>query len=334
MPVTSVGDMAMQFISMRNGGAIKSELSDLAESLSSGKVTDITATLLGETARFAGIDYSLKQLDAYDQVSRETSLMLGTIQTALTQVDDLRGQTSSQLLSINSSSTSVQVTEAARQGAQTFDAMIRTLNTRLADRSLLGGAEVESSALATADAMLADIQIALGGATTSVAIGAVIDTWFDDPAGGFATMGYLGDTGPAPERRVSDNKVFSIDVRASDPGIRDVLKSAAFAAVVHDTPGLAVIVQSELLQEAGLRLLSASSRLIGTQTQIGFIQEGVERTTTENTAQRTSLNIARNDLISADPFDTASRLQSVQLQLETHYSVTARMSRLSLLDYI
>jgi flagellar hook-associated protein 3 FlgL len=52
------------------------------------------------------------------------------------------------------------------------------------------------------------------------------------------------------------------------------------------------------------------------------------------TAQETGLQMAINDLVSADPFDTATRLQSVQLQLETHYSVVGRLSQLSLLRYI
>jgi len=38
--------------------------------------------------------------------------------------------------------------------------------------------------------------------------------------------------------------------------------------------------------------------------------------------------------VNADPFETASTLQAVQLQLETHYAMTARLSRLSLAEYL
>ncbi|MFU8825328.1 MAG: hypothetical protein ACNA7N_13905, partial [Yoonia sp.] len=57
-------------------------------------------------------------------------------------------------------------------------------------------------------------------------------------------------------------------------------------------------------------------------------------TVPEMSAQETGFRMAVNDLISADPFDTATRLQSVQLQLETHYTVVGRMSQLSLLRFI
>ncbi len=334
MPVVSVGDMAQQFISMRSGGAIKSELSHLAESLSTGQVTDITRHLNGETTRFAGINHSLSQLDAYGQAANEAQQGLTGMQTVLGRVDNLRAETSAQLLLVGGTSTSAQIDEAARAARGTFDTMVNALNTRVADRSLMGGADVTSAPLAAADDMIADLQTAIGGATDQASITAAINTWFDDPAGGFATMGYQGDTGPAPEKRVSEDKSLTIDARADDPAIRDTLKAAAFAALAHELSGLDTNTKSSLLREAGTGLFAAASGLVGLQSRVGDMQASVEQTTTGINAQRTTLEIAKNDLISADPFDTASKLQSVQLQLETHYSVTARLSQLSLLGYI
>lgn len=334
MPVISVGDMAQQFVAMRNSGAIKTELSQLAESMSSGQVTDITQTLSGNTERLSGITYSLVQLEAYQQTITETTQTLEGMQTVLERVDTLRADTAEQLLLVHGDSTISQVDEAARAARGTFATMVNALNTQIADRSLFAGADVESSALADPEDMLADIQTAIGGATTSAAITAAITTWFDDPLGGFATMGYLGDTDTVIERRVSDTKTVALDARADDPAIRETLKTAAIAAMANDLSGLDQATKITLLEEAGRGLYTASSELIGVSTRIGSVEGEVALSETEMNAQQTSLGIAKNNLISADPFDTASRLQSVQLQLETHYSVTARMSELSLLRYI
>lgn len=334
MPVVSVGDMAQQFTSMRNSGTIKSELSRLAESLSTGQVTDVSATLGGQTTQLSGINYSLGQNDGYSQIARETGMQLSTMQIMLEKVDAERRQTSADLLILNNVSTPQQVDVAATAARGAFDSMVISLNTRLADRSLLGGVETETAVLASADDMLADLQAAIGGATTTAAIGAAIDFWFDDPAGGYATMGYLGDTGALAEKRLSADRVFEIDARADDAGIRDVLKGAAFAAMASDLPAIDQQTKSELLQASGLRLLASGDGLVAMQSRIGFVEARIEQTTVELTAQRTALGMAKNDLISADPFETASRLSAVQLQLETHYSVTARLSQLSLLGYI
>ncbi len=334
MPVTYVGDLAQHFITTRNGSAIKSELSMLAESLSTGQVTDVVQHLGGKTAQYSGINHSLAQLNSYAATARETAQSLATMQTMLGQIQAEGDATSNQLLLLSNSSSETQVTEAARAARPTFDTMVSLLNGRVADRALFGGAQVDAVPLASADDMITSIQLAIGGATTQAAISAAIDTWFDDPAGGFAMMGYQGDTGPAVQKRLSENTTLAIDARADDPAIKASLKSAALAAITHEMSGLDVGTRSALLQEAGIGLFAATSGLVAVQARVGFVEESVARTQTETAAQTTALEIAKNDHISADPFDTASRLQAMQLQLETHYAVTARLSQLSLLSYM
>ena len=53
-----------------------------------------------------------------------------------------------------------------------------------------------------------------------------------------------------------------------------------------------------------------------------------------NGAETTSLQIARNGITAVDPYETASRLEATRQQLETLYTLTARISRLSLVDFL
>lgn len=334
MPIVSVGDMSQQFISMRNGGAIKTELSRLAESLSSGRVDDVTKVLGGDTSRLSGINYSLTQLDGYIEAAKETSQTLTRMQEVLARVDTLRSEASTEFLLINDESTQTQIDNSARAGARNFGVLVTTLNTQVADRALLGGAAVTGPPLAAADVMLADLRTAIGGATDFAAIDTAITAWFDDPAGGFATIAYLGDTGNVVEKRISDTKTVPIEARADNAAIRETLKGAAYAALADNLPGLDRQTKSALLQQAGTGLFAAADGLVSVQSQIGSVEAEVEQSLTEMNAQTSALQIAKNDIVQADPFETASRLQSVQLQLETHYSVTARLSDLSLLRYI
>ena len=334
MPVNSVGDMAQHFMSMRNGSGIKSDLARLSESMSSGRVSDITRHLGGETARLSGINHSLTQLSSYAQAGRETEQTLATMQTVLNQVGALRETTGGQLLLVSNNSSEDQVNEAARASSSTFGTMVNLLNTRVGDRAIFGGAEVAMTTLAKADTMVADIQAAIGGATSQAAISAIVSDWFDSPTGGFSTMGYAGDTGPELQKRVSANTSLVLDARADDPAIRTVLKFAAMAAIVDEMPSLPPATRTGLLQEAGAGFLGSASALVAVQARIGFGEATVSQEMAEMSAQGAALEIAKNNLISADPFDTASRLQSVQIQLETHYAVTARLSQLSLLRYM
>ena len=188
MPIVSTGDMAQNFISMRQTGAIKSSLADLSESLSTGRVTDVTRALEGETTRLSGINHSLAQIDGYLQSNLEAEQELSSLQNVLSRVDQLRGDGAADLLLLNEASTAGQITSAATAARVIFEDIVSVLNTRLADRALMAGTAVDQNPLADADTMLADIQAAIGGATDPATINAAISTWFDDPAVGFATV--------------------------------------------------------------------------------------------------------------------------------------------------
>ncbi|EBA13855.1 flagellar hook-associated protein FlgL family protein [Roseobacter sp. CCS2] len=326
--------MARQFTSLRDGSAIKSELFELAESLSSGKVADLTKSLNGDTARFSGVQYSLTQLDGYLQVASETEQTLGNIQIILNKVDNTRARTVESLLLVNESSTTAQVDEAARASQSSFEEMVTALNTRIADRALMSGNSVNTTPLVAADDMLAGLQTAIGASLDPATIIATVDTWFNDPAGGFAATGYQGDTGGPIERRVTEDQSIRIDARADDPAVKQVLQGAALAALADMLPGLDRAAKVDLLTNAASQLYGSASSLVAVQARVGFAENSVARAQTETGAQQTTLRQVANDLSLADPFETASRLQAQQTQLETFFSLTARLSQLSLLRFI
>jgi flagellar hook-associated protein 3 FlgL len=297
-------------------------------------VADLTKALDGDTARFSGIRYSLSQLDSYNQVATETQQTLANIQTVLSKVDGSRSAAAERLLLVNDSSSVTQINEAASSSRGTFEEIVLALNTRTADRALMGGNGVNVAPLASAETMLADIETTIGGAVDQATISATVDAWFNDPAGGFFTSGYQGDAAAPAERRVSESRTIEIDARADDPAIRQVLQGAALAALANDLPGLDQETRSGMLQEAASQLYGSASDLVAVQARIGFTEASVGRALAETNAQQNALQQAQNDLSLADPFETATRLQATQLQLETFFSVTARMSQLSLLRFI
>lgn len=334
MQVTRVGDMAQQYLSQRATSAIKSDLLRLSNSLSSGRVADVARHLNGETARYTGITHQLAQIEGYRLVGRETGQMLDGIQKVVSRVDAARSQLADQVLLVSDSSTSAQVDEAARLAEGTFHTIVSALNTRLADRALLSGREVDATPLISADAMLGQLRTAIGADRTAAGIDAVVAAWFDDPLGGFASLAYQGDTGAMLRRQVSPDQQIDIAARADDPAIKATLKAVALAAVTADLPGLGSDAKLRLVEASGGLLFGAASQIVGMQSRIGSAQATLGETQAELTAQETGLRMAVNDLRSADPFDTATQLKSVELQLETHFSVIGRLSQLNLLRFI
>ena len=80
--------------------------------------------------------------------------------------------------------------------------------------------------------------------------------------------------------------------------------------------------------------MQAQTPLTELRAGLGSLQGRIEETATRNSAERTSTQLARLGLVGIDPYETASKLEDVQLQLQTIYTVTVRSSRLSLTEFL
>ena len=335
MSATMIGDSVQHFLSLRQSHGIKTRLNTLSDELSTGRIADLSAHLKGDVTPLALLDRDLSMLDTYDKSGRQLAHFLAEKQIVLSAIDTDQSALAARQIAVTASSSLVELTSVETAGRAGFDRLVGMLNTRLGDRSLFAGAAVDSAALAAPDVMMAGLLAEIGGATDSATITAAIDAWFDDPAGGFATMGYRGDRGDPVSQRIGPSDTLTLEGRADEPALRDTLKAAAFAAVSDALSGvLDPATRAALVATGGDRTLAATDGLRQVAARIGEDEQRVEEVTTRQSAHRTTIALARNAMVQADPFDTATFLQNVQQQLELHYTVTARLSRLSLANFL
>ena len=335
MPFSTIGDMRQHFLTSRANLSLKTDLQTLVQELTSGEKSDLTAHLGASQTKLNGIDRQLEMLSSFTQSNTDTGQLLSTMQLALDGVDDQRATSSAALLAVTAASSSSQVENAGAISLASFRTTVQTLNTRFGDRSMFGGNDLSSNPMGDPDDILDALRVAVGGLTSTTDIEAAIDTWFDTPAGGFETTGYLGDDTGVIVRSIDANQSVSVDVRADDQTLRDTLKALAKGALAADSNlTLSLDTRRSLQQTAGVDLLSTASPIANLQARLGHAEQQVEQASVRISAQQSSYGIARNDLVSADPYETATRLQAVQQQLETQYTLTARLSRLSLTEYL
>ena len=96
-------------------------------------------------------------------------------------------------------------------------------------------------------------------------------------------------------------------------------------------------VKSALNNETGLAGLDIT--VITTKgdvrlTGVVSSQAQIDAAATRNTAEASALNIARAGIVTADPYDAATRLEDLQTRLQSLYLITSRLSRLSLTEYL
>ncbi|MFV0491500.1 MAG: flagellin [Pseudorhodobacter sp.] len=334
MTQISIGDMAQAFLLRQQMTALKQASQTAATEVASGRTTDISRHRGGDIGPIVAIETTLQRLEGFRQATSETAQRAAQMQSTLDTIRDLVGELPMQLLSFETMASPESRNAITTQARDRFDSVVRALNTAPAGKTLFAGVETEGPALTDADSILDMLETAIttAGATDAADIISVIDGWFGDPAG-FSTLGYLGGAGTtavpiSPEDRVE------LGTTAADPALRDTLKSLATAALLERGIASDTTIADTIAHHAGEGLLQGNANRIELAARIGLAEGRIEQAINRNKAETTALQISLNDMLSVDPYDAAARLKETQSQLENLYAVTARISRLRLVDFL
>ena len=334
MSSTSIGDLSHGFLTRQRNAVLKTQMARLTKELSTGRSADVTRQLSGSLGRLADVEHRHQMATAIKTATDEAALFTASMQSALdltkTQLEDVGAaaalaQTSPGPILRNSAS------EMAK-GA--LDSIVSALNTAVAGRALFAGTDVSGAALEGSETLIAAARAAVSGATDVATFPAALDLFFD-AGGGFETAIYQGGTDDLAPFQLGDGQSVQLSLRADAPAFRDVFKQLLTIRLADDlSVTMSETSRNTLLTQAGASLLTDVDDVVRIQADLGYAQERIERASVRAAAELTSLDYARNELISVDPFDTASELENVQFQLETLYTVTARSSRLNLLNFL
>ncbi len=335
MGLTTIGDMAQHMMLRRQTTSVKSDLDRLANELGSGMKSDVARYVQGDFSMLAGVERQLTVLDGYSTAAVDARIFTETAQAVLGQVHTLSGDLGADLLSATQSGLAATVDSVANSAANDFDAIVNALNGRASNRTLFGGTSTGGAALISPNDMMTQLSAAVAGALTISDIVAAVDDYFMTPGGGFETNAYLGNQNDLAPFRLGDTETAHFNIRADDTEMREVMRDTALGALVNDAGlNLDAIEKKQLMQIAGERLLTGQDSLIRVQADLGFNQERIETAETNISAQRSSLQMTQNEFLTVDSADVAGKLQAVQVQLEMVYTITARLSQLSLANYL
>ncbi|PKP67363.1 MAG: hypothetical protein CVT83_08610 [Alphaproteobacteria bacterium HGW-Alphaproteobacteria-5] len=228
------------------------------------------------------------------------------------------------------------VATTSADARQKFAAVIGALNTNTAGRYGFAGAGSDSQPLASPEAFLAALATAIAPETTVSGVVSAVEAWFDAPVGGggYLDTVYGGGAALAPFR-IAGGETAELGVTAADPEVRDLLVGLSLASLVSDGAFAGdASARAGLTRAAGEKVMHAAGSATALAARVGSVEARIEDVATRNTAETASLEIARAGMTAADPYDTATALQAVQAQIETLYTLTARLANLKLTDYL
>ncbi|UWQ32718.1 flagellar biosynthesis protein FlgL [Leisingera sp. M527] len=334
MILNSYGDMAQHLFLRSRNAELQQNITTLSEEFATGKSSNLTERLGGDFTYLADLENSLNRLDSYMVANGEVQLFATTTQGSLdkiqSQVQAMRDDTLALLPSMD-------VENAEQFGSQAkkrLSSAISLLNTSVGGRTIFAGTATDTTPLNDTGTLMSSILTEVSGLTTSNDIIQAVKDWFDDPAG-FDTVMYSGSTTSLQPVTVGEGEQVTLGIRADDDNLKHALQSYVITALA-DEPSLGLTdgVKIDLVRQASSELTDSVDKLIQLQADVGFIEGQLEAVNTRNEASKTSLSIVKNNLVSADPYETYTRLEEAQTQLEGLYTITSRSSQLSLLNYL
>lgn len=334
MTVSSMGDLAMAFALRQRNSEIKTDIQQLNQELASGITADISQHLGGSYTRLTSVERDLRVLGGYSIAISEAENYADMVQIRLSQVADLSTDFMGKLITSHASNGTGAQEVMSVEARLHFSTVIDTLNTRSAGRNIFSGEDSSTNAYIDPDLILAELTNVVAGSLTPTDAMTAINTWFDDPAG-FEAFSYTGSANPLSAFKMSDTVSVSVDIRGNDPALKEVLKSIAIAAVSDDAAlGFSVAERNNMIEAAGLGLVSAQQGIVGVQARVGIAQEQIDGWMLRTQTEQVGTEYAKNALLAIDPYETATRLEAAQFQLQSLYTVTARLSDMSLVNYL
>ncbi|MGH1418894.1 MAG: flagellar hook-associated family protein [Hyphomicrobiaceae bacterium] len=161
-------------------------------------------------------------------------------------------------------------------------------------------------------------------------LGNAFSSLFEDPNWS-TTWSSASDTEFKVE--VSENEILNLSATAQGQAFRDL---ASGLTIIAD---LGIENMNEPAYEAAtmaaLEKVNASiTGLVEMQSNLGLVQDKVETRTKYDSVRMTIVTSHINQLESVDSTEAANRLSTLLTQLETSYAATARIQRLSLMNFI
>ncbi len=297
-----------------------------------GRIADLNTELAGSIG-----DAQLLRKAIDDIANTQTAInrSLGRAQASqlsLTRAVDGVTELGGNLLSAIGRNDQNAINISGTQAQLQLDAAMTALNQRYEGRALFSGDAVQQNPLASSEALLTDVRTIFSGAADAAQLETDLDAYFNDPAGGFETNIYLGGAGNAARTEISDGELVDYSAKADEQPIRDLLRSLSTLVVAQEQTGF--VDRNAALTSAATGLIDANNDIAEVRSRIGAVEERMVLAQTRLDAESTALGETYNSRTARDPYEAATLLKQLESQLEASYILTARISQLSLANYI
>lgn len=327
---------------------MQTQLATAQTESASGQYADIGLQL----GNGAGEEISLQNenglLQTYTTTNSTVATSLSSTQAALTSL-----QTNAQnaLNSLTEWTPGTDVGSALQAlGANGLQSLVATANTSVSGQYLFGGINSATAPMQDGSAAQTAVQTAftsyLSGlsppATAQTVTASQMQTFlaspafasqFSEPAWSASGSNWSSASSTNISSNISPTETVTTSTNANQPEFQMLAQAYTMLNSFTGTGVNADAMQAVVTQASGV-ISQALSSLTTTQASLGSVQQRVTDANTNMSAQMTILQTQINNLDSVNLYQTSTLVSSLTTQIQTAYSLTAELQKLSLVNYL
>lgn len=328
---------------------LQNRLITAQQELASGRLADVGVSLGGRTGETVSLRQQYARFTTLVETNSTVTTRLDVTQATLQSFSDTAQEFISTLLASRDTDNGPTVSQGDAQA--NLVALMDGLNSTLGGQYLFGGINTDTQPITDyyATPTPANRQAVIDAFTTAFGTppsdpdnngisAAAMQTFLDGPyANLFEEPSWSADWSAASSAnltsRISTFEELETSTNAAEDGYRKLAKAYtmiadlgvgtlnkdAFGALVDS----AVKIAGEAIQD-----------IVAVQAKLGTASARIVASNDRMSAQLNIMNTQIDNLETVDPFEASTRVTTLLTQLETAYSLTARVQRLTILNYL
>lgn len=328
MEFRSIGDLASSIQLSKGATTSKAEISRLVQELTSGIVSDAGRAVSGDFGMLSTLSADETRLAAYQSTTTEAAVFTAAAQSSLELVQSSLIEIGTGLLSAASTENALQVQAASIGAIDKFSNAVSALNIDVAGRKVFAGTATDTAPFSSGQDILSQLEPLVSGLTTASDVASAVSSWFAGPS-------YQGASNTLAPFQLSDDTDIPFEVTGNDDAIQSTLINLATAALIEgDSLMLSNEELSQLAMTTGTGFANSDGLMTLLRAQVGSVEAAIEEAQVQNEYEMSSIEIWKNEILGVDEYRAATELQSAETQLQLLYTLTSRLSQMSLAGYL
>ncbi|MGY5778614.1 flagellar hook-associated family protein [Rhizobium sp. LEGMi135b] len=349
MKLSFISSTAIQNAMRQTIRQAQNEMTSASTEATTGVYADIGVALGSSTSLNVNLTREVSRIDSILSSNSIANQRMTTSQTALTGMGTQAQNLMDQLVALSGNTDGSSVALAQQTATSTLSSVIASANTMVNGEYLFAGTNTDVQPMTdNSSATNADIQSKLATYMSSQSPAVTASTISAAQINDFITNTvapmFTSDTGWANwssasdqnmTSRINNSEVIETSTNSNSSGMRYLaLATSVTNALMGTPPGLNQSAVNAVTQQAISYTRQSIDGLNSQASQLGLSQSRLSDANTTLNSQKTILNTSIGDLTGVDPYEASTKVNSLQTQLETAYTIVSKIQQLSLVNYL